>query len=121
MLSGKYSVPPPKGSPVDADPLGVSPLMFKTLIGRGHADFSSKKQQDAQEFFLHILSLLERNSLSQNNPGDSFKFQVEERVQCSSSKKVKYSHRSDNVLALNIPLEAAINKDEVSGKTCLNF
>lgn len=114
LQSGKYSCPPPKGSPPDADPLGISPLMFKTLIGRGHTDFSTKRQQDAQEFFLHILSLLERNNRNQNNPGECFKFQVEERVQCSSSKKVKYTHRSDNVLALNIPLEAAINKDEVT-------
>lgn len=33
--------------------------MFKTLIGRGHADFSSSKQQDAQEFFLHLINVLE--------------------------------------------------------------
>lgn len=114
LLLGKYSVPPPPGSPVDADPPGISPLMFKTLIGKGHADFSTKRQQDAQEFFLHILNLMDRNTRSQFKPHDSFKFKVEERVQCSESKKVKYSHRSDTLLALNIPLEAATNKDEVS-------
>ncbi|KAF5272753.1 hypothetical protein FQA39_LY07780 [Lamprigera yunnana] len=114
LISGKYSVPPPKGSPTDADSPGISPLMFKTLIGRGHADFSSKRQQDAQEFFLYLLSLLERNNRNEMNPGECFKFQVEERVQCNESKKVKYTRRADNILALNIPLEAAINKDEVS-------
>lgn len=88
--------------------------MFKTLVGRGHADFSTKRQQDAQEFFLYILSLLERHNHNRGNPGECFKFQVEEKVQCSTSKKVKYTHRADNLLALNIPLEAAINKDEVS-------
>lgn len=38
---------------------GIKPQMFKTLIGKGHPDFSSKRQQDAQEFFLHIVNLLE--------------------------------------------------------------
>lgn len=87
--------------------------MFKTLVGRGHPDFSTKHQQDAQEFLLHVLTLIERNSRNAANPGDCFKFKVEERYQCSSSKKVKYTYRSDLTLSLNIPLEAAINKEEV--------
>lgn len=88
--------------------------MFKTLIGKGHPDFSTKRQQDAQEFFLHMLNLIDRNTRNEGKPQDAFKFNVEERVQCSESKKVKYSHRSDMLLALNIPLEAATNKEEVS-------
>jgi ubiquitin carboxyl-terminal hydrolase 5/13 len=38
---------------------GIKPLMFKTLIGKGHPDFSTKRQQDAQEYFLHIINMLE--------------------------------------------------------------
>ena len=34
--------------------------MFKTLVSRGHAEFSSNRQQDASEFFLHLLSTIER-------------------------------------------------------------
>ncbi|KAJ8964323.1 hypothetical protein NQ314_004993 [Rhamnusium bicolor] len=114
LLSGKYSVPPPTGSPVDADPPGICPRMFKTLIGRGHPEFSTKKQQDVQEFLLHLLSLLERNSKNQVNPGECFKFEVEERFQCSTSKKVKYLTRSELILPLSIPMDAAVNKEEVS-------
>lgn len=88
-------------------------MMFKTLVGRGHPDFSTKRQQDAQEFFLYMLTLLERHNHNQENPADAFKFKVEERVQCTASKKVKYSHRSDYCLSLNIPLEAVCNKEEV--------
>lgn len=33
--------------------------MFKTLVGKGHPEFSTKRQQDAQEFFLHIINILE--------------------------------------------------------------
>jgi ubiquitin carboxyl-terminal hydrolase 5/13 len=40
-------------------------------------------------------------------------FKVEERVECNSSKKVKYSYRSDYLLPLPIPKEAAINIAEV--------
>lgn len=38
---------------------GIKPHMFKNLIGQGHPEFSTKKQQDAQEFFLHLISILE--------------------------------------------------------------
>lgn len=86
--------------------------MFKSVVGRGHPVFSTKQQQDAQEFFLHLLNLLERNNRYQN-PGECFKFEIEERVQCGSTKKVKYLHRADNLLSLNIPLEAVYNKEEV--------
>lgn len=113
LLSGKYSVPPPAGSPIDADPPGICPSMFKTLVGRGHPEFSTKKQQDAQEFFLHLLTLLERHTKDQGNPGECFKFEIEERFQCSSSKKVKYLSRSEVCLSLQIPMDAAINKEEV--------
>ena len=40
-------------------PTGIRPQMFKTLIGKGHPEFSTKRQQDAQEFFLHIINILE--------------------------------------------------------------
>ncbi|KAB0792518.1 hypothetical protein PPYR_14477 [Photinus pyralis] len=114
LVSGTYSIPPPKGSPPDADSPGISPIMFKTLVGRGHADFSTKKQQDAQEFFLYLLTLLERVNKNDFNPGNCFKFQIEDRVQCAATKKVKYTCRDECVLSLNIPLEAAVNKDEVA-------
>ena len=34
--------------------------MFKTVIGRGHPEFSTNRQQDAQEFFMHLLSAIDR-------------------------------------------------------------
>lgn len=33
--------------------------MFKTLIGKGHAEFSTKKQQDVHEFLLHLFNAIE--------------------------------------------------------------
>ncbi len=33
--------------------------MFKSLVGRGHPEFSTRRQQDAQEFLLHLLNSVE--------------------------------------------------------------
>lgn len=84
--------------------------MFKSLIGRNHPEFASKRQQDAQEFFLHVIDAIERLPPSQSNngaraathPTDCFKFEVEERMECGQSHKVKYTTRSDFLLSLPI-------------------
>lgn len=56
---------------------------------------------------------LQRNSRHHNNPSDCFKFSVEDRFQCSKSKKVKYMYRTEYSLPLPIPLDAAVNMEEV--------
>lgn len=38
---------------------GVSPRMLKALVSRGHPEFSSNRQQDAHEFLLHLVNLVE--------------------------------------------------------------
>lgn len=124
LMSGKYSVPAERVSSGDetessapeAEQTGIPPAMFKSLIGTGHSEFSSSRQQDALEYFQHLLDQIEccHVSNAQQDPSRSFKFFVEERILCSSSGKVKYNKRVDNVLSLNIPLQAALNKDEVS-------
>lgn len=115
LLSGDYSKPPTEsGGDFIPPPTGIRPQMFKNLVGRGHPEFSTKRQQDAQEFLLHLLSLIERNNRGAENPADSLRFQVEERVQCALSGKVKYNHREDFIMSLPIPLDSAVNKDEVA-------
>lgn len=39
-------------------PTGIRPQMFKSMVGRGHPEFSTKRQQDAEEFFLHLVNLI---------------------------------------------------------------
>ncbi|KMQ97752.1 ubiquitin carboxyl-terminal hydrolase 5 [Lasius niger] len=58
LLSGKYSEPPSKSSTDDELQQGIPPRMFKVLIGRGHPGFFSNRQQDAQEFLLYLINLL---------------------------------------------------------------
>lgn len=107
-MSGKYSASHEK-----VESSGIAPTMFKSLIGKGHQDFSTSTQQDAQEFFLHVLNTLTKHSLNQANPADAFKFKVEDRVECGVSGKVKYAYRDEWSLSLNIPLQAATNIEEV--------
>lgn len=33
--------------------------MFKAFVSKSHPEFSSNRQQDAQEFFLHLVNLVE--------------------------------------------------------------
>ncbi len=36
----------------------VRPQSFKTLVGRGHSEFSTGRQQDALEFYTHLMELV---------------------------------------------------------------
>lgn len=109
LLSGKYS------GPVLEKQEGIRPRMFKSVIAASHPDFSTMRQQDALEFFLHFIDQVERiNSGTPDfDPSRSFKFGIEERLQCSSGK-VTYNRRNDYILSLNIPLEKAVNKKELA-------
>ena len=75
----------------------------------------SPHTQDAQEFFLHLLSVIDKNQRTKPgtlNPVDYFRYQTEERIKCTVSGKVRYSLREDNLLALPVPVELATNKCE---------
>ncbi|XP_074403490.1 ubiquitin carboxyl-terminal hydrolase 13 [Zonotrichia albicollis] len=121
LLSGQYSKPPMKSELIEQvmkeehkpQHNGISPRMFKAFISKGHPEFSSNRQQDAQEFFLHLINLVERNPVGSENPSDVFRFLVEERTQCCQSRKVRYTHRVDYIMQLPVAMEAATNKDEL--------
>ena len=110
------------------DPIAaVQPRMFKQLVGKGHPEFSTGRQQDAVEYFQHLLEVMTRAERagadrvpSGGSGGDDvsftaaqFEFEVEERIQCVESGKVRYVTRRENVLPLEVPVDAATNKLEV--------
>ncbi|RWS21539.1 ubiquitin carboxyl-terminal hydrolase 5-like protein, partial [Leptotrombidium deliense] len=116
LLSGKYSMPAPTLPNIKSiDQVGIKLNMFKSLVGKGHQEFSTKRQQDAQEFFLHLINLIERNNTISNtpNPAHFLKHQIEERVECSRSNKVSYMTRTEYLIPLPIPLDKATNIPEV--------
>jgi ubiquitin carboxyl-terminal hydrolase 5/13 len=117
LASGEYSLGPDKVKEAvlrdEGSQPGVKPVMLKNLLGRGHHEFSSTRQQDAQEFYLHLLTLIERAHRNNDNlpPSNLFKFSVEDRTECAG--QVRYKTRNEMFLPFNIPLEAASNFLEV--------
>ncbi|KAL7991009.1 hypothetical protein Chor_014439, partial [Crotalus horridus] len=104
---------------------GISPRMFKAFVSKGHPEFSSIRQQDALEFFLHLINLIEVSKAdandnavvldfsSQNPSDDVFRFLVEERTQCCQTRKVRYTERVEYLMQLPVAMEAATNKGKV--------
>ena len=98
----------------------ISPMAIKSLVGKGHADFSTSLQQDASEYLAHLLNLLEKDAKDNGNNRDDlskyFTFEAEERIQMTSGEhngKVSYKNVPDNILSLAIPLSAVDNLEEV--------
>ncbi|XP_020109180.1 ubiquitin carboxyl-terminal hydrolase 14 isoform X1 [Ananas comosus] len=122
LLSGRYSQPAKETDEVgnskatisSTNQEGIPPRMFKAVVAANHPEFLSMRQQDALEFFLHLLDQVERANAGKPelDPSRSFKFIIEERLQCPSGK-VAYNRRSDYILSLNIPLHAATNKEQL--------
>lgn len=138
LLSDRYSKPIPlyERDPAGSDELRLSseilqgeygnikPFMFKNIIGKGHKEFSSSRQQDAVEFFQYFLEKIaraergERERLCLGTEGTEafiptpslFGFGLEERLEDNQTGKVRYLSRSENTLSLSIDLDAAVNK-----------
>uniref|UniRef100_A0A4W6CG68 Ubiquitin carboxyl-terminal hydrolase n=1 Tax=Lates calcarifer TaxID=8187 RepID=A0A4W6CG68_LATCA len=118
LLSGEYSKPAPDPGDENVDfqnlnQIGIAPRMFKALVGRGHPEFSTNRQQDAQEFLLHFINMVERNCRSGPNPSEAFRFLVEERIVCQQSQKAKYTQRVDYIVQLPVPMDQATNTEEL--------
>ncbi|XP_061803737.1 ubiquitin carboxyl-terminal hydrolase 5 isoform X3 [Nerophis lumbriciformis] len=118
LLSGEYSKLAQDASdengasePKDYQ-IGIAPQMFKALVGRGHPEFSTNRQQDAQEFLLHFINMVERNCRSGPNPSEAFRFLLEDRIVCQQSQKAKYTQRVDYIIQLPVPMDQAINTGE---------
>jgi len=101
------------GTLLDVDSWEICPKMFRDVVGRGHPDFSTARQQDVFQYYQHILSVIERaeqSSGNQTNLQKLFSFDIEERIQCSVSNKVKYKiTQGENVF----PLPLATDKGTV--------
>ena len=114
LYSPHYSVKPTNDQPVEQK--GIRPTSFKSLVGRNHPEFSTKRQQDAHEFFLYVMDLIEKSHKKNKalpNLSDIFKFKIEDKTQCLATNKVSYVDRNEYVLSLPIPLDKASNLAEV--------
>eukprot|EP00040_Diaphanoeca_grandis_P027879 m.159692 g.159692 ORF g.159692 m.159692 type:complete len:829 (-) comp31148_c0_seq1:27-2513(-) len=123
LTSDRYAaVPKDKGEgEVAASEVCVRPMSFRSLVGRGHSEFSSSRQQDAAEYLQHLLDVMtkaERTSKDRlggdtTHPSAShFDMTIEERLCCVESTQVRYVSAKSNILRLNVPIEAAENATE---------
>ena len=118
LLSGRYSKP-------DTDvqmftettevphQKGLAPAMFKHLIGRGHEEFSTMRQQDAFELLLHLFKLITRSkhAVPLTDPVKAFQFVLEQRLQCVSCRKVKYQSNTQDNISIPVPVRRIPMKD----------
>jgi ubiquitin carboxyl-terminal hydrolase 5/13 len=117
LLSGRYSKPDgdvtaSEYSPEVSHQKGLAPSMLKHLIGRGHEEFSTMRQQDAFEFLLHIMQLVSRSQhpAPLKNPAESFRFVLEQRLQCLNCKKVRYRTDEQDNISIPVPIRR-VKKD----------
>lgn len=124
LLSGDYSKEIPAN--VDASlqaPSVIRPQMFRLLIGRNHPDFGTKQQQDAADFLQYYLEQVHNHCKKDPapdptfDPSTYFQFQLEERIYYPETDQVRYLTRNDSMLRLDVPLNAAINMEEVAQYT----
>jgi len=128
LLSGRYSVPSSTreitplshDSPTPVFQDGVRPMGFKTLIGKGHEEFSTMKQQDSEEFLTHLLKVLRRtlkrtqDTAGEVDPTQVFTFAMEQRLRCTSCHRVRY--RNDELDTVSIAVPAIEESKDEEGK-----
>lgn len=118
LVTGRYSklasAPPPSHSSYDTpEPPkfqeGIRPVQFKQLIGKGHEEFSTMRQQDSEEFLQHLLDRLRGEAKRQGRdisqePTEIMRFAMEQRLQCLGCGNVGY--REEVVDLASLPVEA---------------
>jgi ubiquitin carboxyl-terminal hydrolase 5/13 len=82
LLSGRYSRPSTDALPYDDTgrtgasevvfQKGLRPTGFKALVGKGHAEFATMKQQDSEEFLTHLIEVLRRDAKKVRISGTGF-------------------------------------------------
>lgn len=133
LLSGRYSHPDTdvitsEHSPEIPPQKGLAPSMLKHLIGRGHPEFSTMRQQDAFELLLHLFKLITRSqhSGSDQDPTEVFRFVMEQRLQCLKCKKVRYRTDEQDNISIPVPThklpprEFLSGEGEAEGKTAID-
>uniref|UniRef100_A0A183CAR3 Ubiquitin carboxyl-terminal hydrolase n=1 Tax=Globodera pallida TaxID=36090 RepID=A0A183CAR3_GLOPA len=85
---------------------GIRPATFRRIVGRGHSEFSTAKQQDVEEYVRYLFEKIDACSAPiSNNPVDAFRFRLVTRFVDELSNCVRYSFRTDTILSVAIPVD----------------
>eukprot|EP00164_Ancoracysta_twista_P002700 GFYU01003594.1.p1 GENE.GFYU01003594.1~~GFYU01003594.1.p1 ORF type:complete len:771 (-),score=253.40 GFYU01003594.1:21-2333(-) len=103
LMSGRYSqsVEGQEGQE------GISPLMFKQVVGKNHPEFSNMEQQDAAEFFRHAVKMLQQRerAVYGEDPSKVMKYSSEQRLQCMKCQQVRLQSADEESLTARIPMD----------------
>ncbi|KII83872.1 hypothetical protein PLICRDRAFT_46628 [Plicaturopsis crispa FD-325 SS-3] len=124
LLSGRYAHPASHYAPAAETPVfqaGVRPGGFKALVGKGHAEFATMKQQDAEEFFGWLVTVLRRQAKKAGRPAEAepteaFAFGMEQRLECSECGRVRYRVDSVDNVSLAVPARETADRQSEAGK-----
>ncbi|CAJ0592736.1 unnamed protein product [Cylicocyclus nassatus] len=108
MANGDYSAE-------NSDLNGIKPSQFKRVVAGNHPEFSTSRQQDAEEYIRFLLDKISSGTpVEVRDPTLSVKFKMESRFEDIASGMVRYTDREETVLAVPIP-KAAIRAPENEG------
>ena len=96
----------------------LRPWMFKQLIGKGHAGFSSAAQQDAAEFLAHLQRQLAKQQGALGTFVASFEFEQMQRLTCQGCGAVRRSREKASAISLNV---APLLPEESSGTASVSL
>lgn len=85
---------------------GIKPYMFRKLVGKGHLEFQTNRQQDAMEYLIHLLNTLgkQENNFGLSETSELFKFTQESRYfPAGEQNKVKISEIQAKYINLQVP------------------
>lgn len=126
LISGRYSRLAPAPPVVSSDfetpeppkfQEGIRPSQFKALIGKGHEEFATMRQQDSEEFLGHLLTRLRAEAKRQGRDGSQeatnvLRFGMEQRLQCTECKRVGYMAEAVDLASLPVEaVEKGVNED----------
>ncbi|GMT28614.1 hypothetical protein PFISCL1PPCAC_19911, partial [Pristionchus fissidentatus] len=107
LSSGNFSKPPPNN-----EFNGVKPTQFRKVIGKGHAEFSTCRQQDAEEYLRHFIDKLTTHlSPAFGDPASALRFKQQVRLVDEASNHIRYTMKEEYVLALAIPKTSLVPVD----------
>lgn len=123
LISGRYSRPDgdvitPEEFPDARYQKGIAPSMFKHLVGKGHAEFATMRQQDAFEFLQHLFTLITRSSHKAplQDPVQAFRFVTEQKLKCESCSKVRFSTVEQDNISIPVPTRKLPGKPAAKGE-----
>jgi ubiquitin carboxyl-terminal hydrolase 5/13 len=101
---------------IDLEPYqdGIRPYMFKMLVGKGHPEFSTERQQDATEYLRHLFSFVQKaeKKAQLNDITKIFDFKCATQLTCQNCHGYKLAENLTQDIQLPIPKSNEFKEEE---------